>query len=262
VRKRFSRTGRWVLDGVDAVFGDGAVTLVVGGNGSGKSTLLRTVAGASRPSRGRVIRPPGPVGYVPERLPAELRMTAWQYVRHMGRLRGLPAGAVIERAGELFERLALRPGPDSPVGELSKGNSQKVALTQALLAPTRVLVLDEPYAGLDPDAAEALTGLVLAARTTGTAVLLSGHEAAVFPGADVVFRLRDGRLAGVGGPGRTRLVLRRRDARAAFPEIGEASWDPGRGLLVVLTDDPDTVLRRALGDGWSFVAGSAELVRS
>ena len=57
-------------------------------------------------------------------------------------------------------------------------------------------------------------------------------------------------------------MLRRRDARAAFPDVGESSWDPGRGLLVVLTDDPDTVLRRALGGGWSFVAGSAELVRS
>ncbi|HST67850.1 MAG TPA: ATP-binding cassette domain-containing protein [Mycobacteriales bacterium] len=57
VRKRFSRTGRWVLDGVDAVLEAGSVTLLVGANGSGKSTLLRTVAGASTPSAGRVLRP-------------------------------------------------------------------------------------------------------------------------------------------------------------------------------------------------------------
>jgi ABC-type multidrug transport system ATPase subunit len=144
VRKRFGRAEPWVLDGIDATFAAGAVTLVVGGNGSGKSTLLRTVVGASAPTRGRVLRPAGPAAYVPERLPAELRMTARQYVRHMGRLRGLPAPAVTARAEELFERLGLRPGPDVPVGELSKGNSQKVALTQALLAPTALLVLDEP----------------------------------------------------------------------------------------------------------------------
>lgn len=180
VCKRYSRSGRWVLDGIDATLPAGAVTLVVGGNGSGKTTLLRTVAGASTPSAGRVVRPRGPVGYVPERLPAELRMTARQYVRHMARLRRLPDGA--ERAGSLFDRLGLRPGPDVPVGELSRGNSQKVALTQALLGPTAVLVLDEPYGGLDPTAAQALTALLLDARTARTAVVLSGHDPAVFPG--------------------------------------------------------------------------------
>jgi ABC-type multidrug transport system ATPase subunit len=82
-----------VLDGIDGIDGrlpGGAVTLVVGGNGSGKSTLLRTIAGASTPTAGRVIRPAGPIGYVPERLPADLRMTARQYARHMARLLGSP----------------------------------------------------------------------------------------------------------------------------------------------------------------------------
>jgi ABC-2 type transport system ATP-binding protein len=250
VRKRFSRSGPWVLDGVDAELAAGAVTLVIGGNGCGKSTLLRTVAGASAPSAGRVLRPPGPVGYVPERLPEEIRMTARQYVRHMGRLRRLPA--VDARADELFALLGLQPGPQWPVGELSKGNSQKVALVQALLGPTRVLVLDEPYAGLDPAAAEALTGLVLAARESGTAVLLSGHAADVFPAADTVLELAGGRLAPA-GPARTRLVLRRLVPSAPPPADG--AWDEGRQLLVVVTASPDAVLRAALAGGWSFVEG-------
>ena len=199
-----------------------------------------------------MVRPAGPIGYVPERLPADLRMTARQYVRHMARLRRLPDGA--ERAAELFDRLRLRPGPDVPVGELSRGNSQKVALAQALLGPTAVLVLDEPYGGLDPAAAQALTGLLLDARAAGAVVVLSGHDPAVFPGADAVLRLADGRLAGT-GPVRTRLVLRRRDP-AAVPVAG-GSWDAGRGLLTVLTADPDAVLREALAGGWSFVEGLA-----
>jgi ABC-type multidrug transport system ATPase subunit len=252
VRKRFSRTGPWVLDGIDAQLGAGAVTLVVGANGSGKSTLLRTVAGASAPTRGRVLRPPGQVGYVPERLPAEIRMTARQYVRHLARIRGVGVG----RAVELLDRLGLRPGPDAPVGELSRGNSQKVALAQALLGPTAVLVLDEPYGGLDPAAAQALTGLLLDACAAGAAVVLSGQDPAVFPAADAVFRLVDGRLAGT-GPVRTRLVLRRRDPDAV--PLPGASWDAGRGLLTLVTADPDAVLREALAGGWSFVEG---LVRS
>jgi len=73
LRKRYSRSGRWVLDGIDATLAGGAVTLVIGGNGAGKTTLLRSVAGASTPSAGRVVRPEGPVGYVPERLPVEGR---------------------------------------------------------------------------------------------------------------------------------------------------------------------------------------------
>ena len=119
-----------------------------------------------------------------------------------------------------------------------------------------MLVLDEPYGGLDPAAAQALTALLLDARTAGTAVVLSGHDPAVFPAAEAVVRLADGRLAG-SGPVRTRLVLRRRDP-AAVPVAG-GSWDPGRGLLTVLTADPDAVLREALAGGWSFVEG---LVRS
>jgi ABC-2 type transport system ATP-binding protein len=260
VRKRFFRTGRWVLDGVDAAFPGGAVTLVVGGNGSGKSTLLRTVVGVSAPTRGRVVRPPGPVGYVPERLPAELRMTARQYVRHMGRLRELPADTVAARSAELFERLGLRPGPDVAVGELSKGNSQKVALTQALLGQTAVLVLDEPYAGLDPGAAEALTGLLLRARADGAAVLLSGHEAAVFPAADTTYELRAGQLTQGRTMVRTRLVLRR--GRPDATPLPGGVWDAGRGLLVVVTAEPDGTLRTALAAGWSFVEGGREVVRS
>lgn len=254
VRKRFARTGPWVLDGIDATLPAGAVTLLVGGNGSGKSTLLRVVAGASVPTRGRVDRPPGPVGYVPERLPADIRMTAGQYVRHLARIRG----AAPERALARLDRLELRPGPNVPVGELSRGNRQKVALAVALLGPTAVLVLDEPYGGLDGPAGQALTGLVAQARGAGTAVLLSGHDPAVFPAADTVLRISGGRLTGADGAAvLTRLVLRRRSADAITVPGGE--WDAGRELLTVLTPDPDAVLRAALAGGWSFVEG---LVRS
>jgi energy-coupling factor transporter ATP-binding protein EcfA2 len=128
-----------------------------------------------------------------------------------------------------------------------------------------VLVLDEPFSGLDPAAEGALAALVGQARAAGTAVLLSGHDPAVFPAADAVLGLARGRLgapppaAAVTG---TRLLLRRRDDRAApaavtgLPGVGQPSWDPERGLLGLVTTDPDLVLHRALAGGWSFVLGA------
>ena len=85
---------------------------------------------------------------MPERLPGRLRLTPRQYLAHMGRIRGAGPDQVAARADELLTRLALAPGPDVPIGTLSRGNAQKVALAQALLAPVRLLVLDEPYGGL------------------------------------------------------------------------------------------------------------------
>jgi ABC-type multidrug transport system ATPase subunit len=256
VRKRFSARGRWVLDGVDLVADPGTLTVIAGGNGSGKSTLLRIVAGASDPTSGKVRRRARSVGYVPERLPTSLRMTGNQYVAHMGRMRGLSANRAGRRASELFDRLELRPGPDVPIGSLSKGNSQKVALTQALLAAPELLVLDEPFSGLDEPAAAALIDLVEEARSAGAAALLSAHDTEVAGGADESFVLTDGRLvAGVSAAAAMmELVLQPVDQRANvadLPAVLDHQWS-GR-LLTVWSHDADAVLRFALTAGWSLV---------
>ncbi|MEN3356959.1 MAG: type transport system ATP-binding protein [Mycobacteriales bacterium] len=195
VWKRYSRWGDWALAAVDLAAGAGSLTVIVGGNGSGKSTLLRVLTGAARETRGRVVRPVGSIGYVPERLPAQLRLTAGQYLVHMGRLRGLDRRHTEARSAELLGRLALYPGPDVPIGELSKGNNQKVALAQAFLAPVRLLALDEPDSGLDATAAAELAELIGQARRAGAAVLISTHDPAWFRGADAAFELTAGRLA-------------------------------------------------------------------
>lgn len=268
VRKRFGRRAPWVLDGVDLAVPAGTMTVVVGGNGSGKSTLLQIAAGASRPSRGRVVVRPASVAYVPERLAGKLRMTAGQYVGHMGRLRGLDAGTVAARSAELFRRLALDPGPDVPVESLSKGNTQKVALVQALLAPVDLLVLDEPETGLDGPAGWELAGLLEESRTTGTAILASAHDPEVLDGADEIRLLVDGRLreapAGAGAPRTARpartmwLALLRPDdgtspaTLARTPGVLTADYDRAGRRLVVSTRDGDGLVRRALDGGWSL----------
>jgi ABC-2 type transport system ATP-binding protein len=267
VWKRYSRNGPWALREVDLAVGAGTVQVILGGNGDGKSTLLRILAGASGPTRGRVHRPRvhrpgGSVAYVPERLPVDLRMTAKHYLAHMARLRGLDA--VAARAGSLalLDRLGLKPGPDVPIGTLSKGNSQKVALAQAFLATAALTVLDEPFAGLDRPAARELVDVVRETRDRGGSVVFSAHHAGGVPvDADSVHVL----AAVAGVP--TRLVLRppgqpaqpgqpdQPDRTAGLPGVRSFDHDRSTNLVAVVTADPDSTLRAALGSGWSFVRG-------
>ncbi|WHT22089.1 ATP-binding cassette domain-containing protein [Crossiella sp. CA-258035] len=175
VGKRYGR-GPLVLAEVDLALTAGQTTVVRGRNGSGKSTLLRVVAGVCQPSLGRVRGRPAQVGYVPERFPAHLRLSPIGYLRHLGAVRGQSRAATEARLTELLTRLAFAGEPDEPMNRLSKGNTQKIALAQALLAPVGLLVLDEPWTGLDTTAAGVLGELLAEEAARGAAVLLIDHE--------------------------------------------------------------------------------------
>jgi len=231
-----------VLRDLDLALAPGTVTEVVGGNGSGKSTLVRIVAGLTRPTRGRVGSRPPTVAYAPERLPARVRLTARAYVGHMARLRGLGPG----RYEALLERLALVPGVDAAVGTLSKGNSQKVALAQALAPPVDLVLLDEPGSGLDASARATLCQVVLERRDAGAAILLTTHRALDGLVPDAMFELAGGALvprppaAVAAGPTVRIELLDRRDGR--------------RRVLDVPPERSDEVLAGALAEGWSVVS--------
>jgi ABC-2 type transport system ATP-binding protein len=253
VRKRYSRSGPWVLDGVDLTLEPGVVTVILAGNGMGKSTLLRIVAGASLPTAGRVIGRPGTIGYVPERAPTAIRMTARQYLGHLGRIRGLTPEQVRERTDTLVERLHLVPGPDTPIAALSKGNGQKVAVMQAFLTPPGLLVVDEPATGLDAQAAAALTKLIAEAEQDGAAVLMSAHQSAA-PAGGRLCRLTDGRITTETSSG-MRITLRPTRSGLStgdFAGLAEVLVEQP-GQVVVHTDDPDKLLLWALAEGWSLV---------
>ncbi|MBP2478236.1 ABC-type multidrug transport system ATPase subunit [Crossiella equi] len=175
VGKRYGR-GPMVISDVDLALPPGRTTVVRGRNGSGKSTLLRVVAGVCRPTTGRVLDRPRQVGYVPERFPAHLRLSPKDYLRHLGAVRGLSRAGAASRGGELLERLAFAGEPDAPMLRLSKGNTQKLALAQALLAPVDLLVLDEPWTGLDTASAAVLGELLAERARDGAAVVLIDHE--------------------------------------------------------------------------------------
>lgn len=248
VGKRYGR-GEPVLTGINLEIPPGQVVAIVGTNGSGKSTLLRILARVSRPSSGTVEGTPS-LGYVPDRFPASTRMSAVAYVRHLGRISGV--SDVDSRAAALLRRLALAGGPGAPIRQLSKGNAQKVGLAQALLADPDVLVLDEPWSGLDPASHGVLGELIGEAAGRGAGVVFTAHDQKVAQAeAALVFHLRDGKLITPTGGAPVRIVLRG-PGEPPWPEV--VSRDGDTVELVVPADRVDKVLLDALQDGWSVVA--------
>ncbi|MGW3206693.1 ATP-binding cassette domain-containing protein [Streptomyces sp. NPDC001135] len=176
--KRYGR-GDWILRDVDVEIPAGEVVAFTGGNGSGKSTLLRIAVGLSRPTRGRVTARPPVVGYVPDRFSPNERMSAVAYLTHVGRVRGLTTPVASSRAHGLLDRLALVGGRQTPLRSLSKGNAQKVAVAQALLVEPGLLVLDEPWSGLDADAHGVLAEIMTEVADTGGTVIFTDHRESV-----------------------------------------------------------------------------------
>ena len=168
---RYARRAGWTLTAVDAIIRPGETIVVLGRNGAGKSTLLQLAAGVLRPSRGAVRDRPQVVGWVPERFPAEQPFTAGQYLRRMSALRGGHTDV-----DSWIDRLKLTEHRHTRLADLSKGTAQKVGLAQALLVRPDLLVLDEPWEGLDSHARALIPALVGEVTRAGGAVLVSDHR--------------------------------------------------------------------------------------
>jgi len=173
VSYRYARGGPWLLRDVTVTVPPAVVVEVTGRNGVGKSTLLRLLAGVVRPGRGRISGRPAAVGWVPERFPAEQPFTVADYLHHMSRLRGLRSDV---RARDWAERLHLQPFLGVRLPDLSKGSAQKVGLVQALIAEPELLLLDEPWSGLDQDTRREIPSVVAEAVARGASVVISDHE--------------------------------------------------------------------------------------
>ncbi|MEU6482652.1 ABC transporter ATP-binding protein [Streptomyces sp. NPDC046887] len=266
VGKRYGR-GDWILRDIDVEAPAGEVVAFAGGNGSGKSTLLRIAVGLSRPTAGRVAARPAVVGYVPDRFSPNERMSAVAYLTHMGRVRGLTTSAASSRAHRLLDRLALVGGEQAPLRSLSKGNAQKVALAQALLVEPGLLVLDEPWSGLDADAHGVLAEIMTEVASAGGTVLFTDHRESVTRArATRTYAVGGGRVALLGPEPRpsghrpsSDIVL---TPSPSGPAPGDLVWEELPGVLAVSRDAPgvrlrvaresaDALLYTALGHGWS-----------
>ncbi|MFJ8210843.1 ATP-binding cassette domain-containing protein [Streptomyces sp. NPDC096033] len=253
VGRRYGRRRPWVLRGVEAHLPPGALVRIEGGNGGGKSTLLRLLAGIDTPTEGRITGRPRRTAYVPERFPAVLPLTALAYLTHLGRVHGLTGGEAARRAADGLERFGASAYARTPLAELSKGSSQKVAVAQALLAEPGLLVLDEAWTGLDAPARAELDRAVTERTAVGGTVVFVDHDPARLAGLpDARYRLRDGSLEAVTAdvPAVRTAVsavrIRAVGPPGSVPPQGAVAAPGGGILLTVGADRSDAVLRELL----------------
>ncbi|MFD9104217.1 ATP-binding cassette domain-containing protein [Streptomyces virginiae] len=255
VGRRYGPRRPWVLRGICLEVPPGALVRIEGGNGGGKSTLLRLVAGIDAPTEGRVRGRPPRTAYVPERFPVAMPLTALSYLTHLGRVHGLGRAEAARRAGHWLDRFGAAGHARTPMAELSKGTSQKVAVVQALLAGPQLLVLDEAWTGLDARARGELDLAVTERTAAGAAVVFVDHDPARLAGVpDLHYRVEGTGLAPVtpvvaASPPEPRVRIRAAAAPGGVLPEG-LSGRPGPDGAVVLTVDAarsDEVLRTLLG---------------
>jgi ABC-2 type transport system ATP-binding protein len=172
------------LDGCSLQVPAGHLVGLLGPNGAGKTTVMRTLFGLVLPDAGTVRWRGCPVdascwrrfGYMPEERGLYPSMRVGEQIAYFGRLSGLSTRDAAAAAGRWMARLGLAGREDSRIDRLSHGNQQRVQLAVALVHDPDLLVLDEPFAGLDPIAVDALAALMHELCGAGTTLLFSSHQ--------------------------------------------------------------------------------------
>jgi ABC-2 type transport system ATP-binding protein len=236
----------------------GEVYGFVGANGAGKTTAMRIMLGVLAADSGAVRWQGQPVtfetrrrfGYMPEERGLYPKMRVTEHLVYLARLHGLDRVAATRSADELTERLGVAERRNDAIEKLSLGNQQRVQLAAALVHDPEVLVLDEPFSGLDPVGVDALAGVLLERARRGVPVVFSSHQ------LDLVERLCDsvgiinvGRMVATGTvddlraqEGRRQLLVIVRDAPAGWADAiaGVTVVSERRGELVLeLADSAD-----------------------
>ncbi len=172
------------LDGCDLAVGRGEMVGFVGPNGAGKTTAMRCIFGLVVPDAGTVTWDGAAVsrdalrrfGYMPEERGLYPRMGAAAQIVYFARLHGLSRGEAVDAADRLLAALGLADRADTRIEALSHGNQQRLQLAVAIAHDPDLLVLDEPFSGLDPVAAATLAGILAERARSGVAVVFSSHQ--------------------------------------------------------------------------------------
>ena len=181
VTKRFG--SHLAVDHLDLEVPRGSIYGLLGPNGSGKTTSIRMIMGILLPDTGRVELFGGDpdqarrqrVGYLPEERGLYRKMRVLDVLVFLGEIRGLDPATGRRRAGEWLERLGLEGWADRRVDDLSKGMQQKVQFVSTVLHEPELLILDEPFSGLDPINQDLMEEIVLEFQRKGSTILLSTH---------------------------------------------------------------------------------------
>ena len=162
----------------------GEIYGLLGPNGSGKSTTLKIILGLLSPTRGTTeilgidsgeVRSRASVGFLPENPYFYKFLTGAETLRFFGKLGGLTGRKLNQRIDEILATVSLQEARDRRLSTFSKGMLQRIALAQALIHEPRVVILDEPTAGVDPAGSRDISNLILKLKSDGVTVLLSSH---------------------------------------------------------------------------------------
>ena len=251
LRKQFG--GRDVVRDVSLRVDRGEVVGLVGPNGAGKTTTIRMMLGILTPDEGeaRVLGEPlseetqERIGYLPEErgLYESLRLTV--VLQYLGQLKGLSRRESAIRAHEMLETVGMSEHAHKKVRELSRGMTQLVQFAATLLHRPDILVLDEPFSGLDPVNARRMKELVLEEKQRGAAVIFSTHQMGdVEELSDRVLMIDGGEMALEGAPSELRRRYRGDTVRVESPD---ALPDPIAGAKILDRSGESTTIR--LEDG-------------
>jgi ABC-2 type transport system ATP-binding protein len=185
VSKRF--LGTTAVDDVSLIARAGEITGYLGPNGSGKSTTMKMITGLIERGSGQILFQGEPIdrdwmaykqrmGYVPEEPHLYSHLSGFEYLVMVGELRGLPVKPTEERINGMLKLLGLHGDRHVPISSYSKGMRQKVLLTAALLHNPELILLDEPFSGLDIATGLVLRSLIQELAARGKVVLFSSHE--------------------------------------------------------------------------------------
>jgi ABC-2 type transport system ATP-binding protein len=260
---------RTVLNDVTFDVAPGRVTGFVGGNGAGKTTTMRIILGVLAADGGTVSLDGKPLdadtrrgfGYMPEERGLYPKMKLHEHLVYLARLHGLSAADAADRSSSLLDRLGLAERRDDAIEKLSLGNQQRAQIAAALVHDPAVLVLDEPFSGLDPMAVDTVMGVLGDRAASGVPVLFSSHQLDIVERlCDDVVVIADGGIRAAG----TRDELRGQHTRLRYELLSSADtgwlreqagvqvveFDGGYALFEAESEDVvQTVLRRATDHG-------------
>ncbi|WP_051399597.1 ABC transporter ATP-binding protein [Haloechinothrix halophila] len=256
------------LDDVGFTVGPGELFGFVGSNGAGKTTAMRIMLGVLAADAGDVrfggepidLETRARIGYMPEERGLYPKMTVRDQLVYLARLHGLATNDAHAAAENWIRRLGIADRRDDEIQKLSLGNQQRVQLAAALVHDPALLVLDEPFSGLDPVAVDVMSEVLKEKAAQGVPVVFSSHQLALVEGlCDRVGIIRDGAMVAVGSideltaDATTRLRV---DVDAApgwadhIDGVRVAGSDGGATLLELARDtDEQAVLRAAMAAG-------------
>ena len=258
VIKRYD--GRPVVDRVTFEVSPGEIFALLGPNGAGKTTLIRMITDILRPDSGQILldghgvdsEARYAIAYLPEERGLYRRTKAVEAVAYYGELKGMTPRAAREHARSLLERVELGEWADKQVQALSKGMQQKVQLCTALIGAPRLLILDEPFSGLDPINVQLFEAILAERRAAGTTVLLSTHQMnKVEEVCDRALMINQGRMVLLGTVRDIRrrhadhaVVVRTEDRLGSVPGVQSIESSNGdHKLMLEPTATPQSVLR-------------------